>query len=491
MAAFYYVGCDLGAESGRVMLGCLQDGKFSVEEIHRFPNGPVEVCGTLRWDVLRIFEELKTGLRMVAARGVPVVGLSTDSWGVDYVLLHGDEPLLTAPFNYRDARTDGALERAFAEVPADLIFEQTGIQFMSLNTLYQLLADRDRRPAVLKLADRFLLIGDYFNYLFSGVAKAEASLASTTQIYNTRKHKWSPLLIRKFRLPKKIFPDIVSSGTVLGPILPAIAEQTGLKGVQVVAACSHDTAAAVAAVPAEGQDWAYLSSGTWSLIGIESKKPIINEQSRTLNYTNEEGYGPTTRFLKNLIGLWILQECRRDWARQGQDYSYSDLVAQAQSAPPLRSVIYPNAPRFFKPGDMIRKIAEYCTQTGQPVPSTPGEVTRCVCESLALAYAQCLREIETITGRRVRTFHIVGGGSKNELLNQLTANATGLPVLAGPVEATAIGNMLVQALALGQLESHEQLRSVVRHSFPITRYEPQDTATWQAARERFEQLPKT
>lgn len=491
MAAFYYVACDLGAESGRVMLGELQDGRFSLEEIHRFANGPVEVLGSLRWDVLRIFEEIKVGLRKVAARGVPAVGVSTDSWGVDYVLLQGDEPLLTVPFNYRDARTDGALERAFAEVPADLIFEQTGIQFMSLNTLYQLLVDRDRRPTVLKMADRFLLIGDYFNYLLSGVAKAEASLASTTQLYNTRKRKWSPLLIRKFRLPKKIFPDIVSSGTVLGPLLPAITEQTGLKGVQVVASCSHDTAAAVAAVPAEGTDWAYLSSGTWSLLGIETKKPIINEKSRSLNCTNEEGYGPTTRFLKNQIGLWILQECRRDWARQGQEYAYAELVAQAQGAPPLRSLIYPNAPRFLKPGDMVRKVAEYCTQSGQPPPSNPAEVTRCVCESLALGYAQCLREIESITGRRVQVLHIVGGGSRNELLNQLTANATGIPVLAGPVEATAIGNMLVQALALGQLESHEQLRNVVRQSFPITRYDPQDAPTWEAARERFGRLPLT
>ena len=458
MSTFHYIACDLGAESGRVMLGTLADGKFSLEEIHRFSNGPVTLGGSLRWDVLRIFEELKTGLRKVAERGVTAVGISTDSWGVDYVLLRGDEPMLTVPFNYRDARTDGGLERAFAEVPADLIFEQTGIQFMSINTLYQLLADRDKRPDILKFADRFLCIGDYINYLFSGVPKAEASLASTTQIYNTKKHKWSPLLMRKFKLPKKIFPDIVTSGTVLGPLQPAIAEQTGLKGAQVIATCSHDTGAAVAAVPAAGKDWAYLSSGTWSLLGIETRKPIINEQSRSFNFTNEEGYGQTTRFLKNIVGLWILQECRRDWAKRGQDYSYEQLVRLAGEAAPLRSIIHPNAPRFLKPGDMPQKVADYCQATGQPVPGTPGEFVRCVCESLALLYAQTMREIETVTGRKLKALHIVGGGGKNELLNQFAANATGVTVHAGPVEATAIGNMLIQALALGHLESHEQLQ---------------------------------
>lgn len=491
MSTFHYVACDLGAESGRVMLGTLADGKFSLEEIHRFPNGPVTVAGSLRWNVLRIFEELLTGLRQVAARGVAVAGISADSWGVDYVLMRGEEPMLTLPFNYRDARTDGGLERAFAEVPSDLIFEQTGIQFMSINTLYQLLADRDRRPDVLKFADRFLCIGDYINYLLSGVPKAEASLASTTQLYNTKKRKWSPLLIRQFKLPKRIFPEIVPSGTVLGPLQPALAEQTGLSGAQIIASCSHDTGAAVAAVPASGRDWAYLSSGTWSLLGIEADKPIINPQSRSFNFTNEEGYGPTTRFLKNIVGLWILQECRRDWLKRGQEYSYEQLVKLAGEAAPLRSLIHPNAPRFLKPGDMPQKIAQYCRETGQPEPGTPGEFVRCVCESLALLYAQTRREIETVTGRALQTLHIVGGGSRNELLNQLTADATGLTVHAGPVEATAIGNMLIQALALGHLESHEQLRQVVRDSFPITTYRPRDAALWPPAVARFQALPGT
>jgi len=488
MSTFHYIACDLGAESGRVMLGTLADGKLTLVELHRFPNSPVNIGGTLRWDVLRIFEELKTGLQKVAARGVAPSSLSTDSWGVDYVLLRGAEPLLTAPFHYRDARTDGGLERAFAEVPAEDIFRETGIQFMTLNTLFQLLADRDQRPDVLKFADRFLNIGDYLNYLFSGVARAEASLASTTQIYNTKKHRWSKELIRRFKLPKKIFPEIVPSGTVLGPLLPALTAQTGLSGVQVIATCSHDTGAAVAAVPAKGKDWAYLSSGTWSLLGIESQKPIINEQSRAFNFTNEEGYGPTSRVLKNIVGLWIVQECRRDWAKRGQEYSYAELAKLADAAPPLRSLINPSDPRFLKPDNMPQKIVDYCRETGQPAPTAPGEFVRCICESLALLYRRTLQEIETLTGRQIRGLHIVGGGSQNVLLNQCSANATGRPVYAGPVEATAIGNCLIQALALGHLESLAALREVVRASFPINTYQPQDAATWEQAHTRFQQL---
>jgi rhamnulokinase len=470
------------------MLGTLADGKLTIEEIHRFPNGPVDIAGTMRWDVLRMFEELKTGVAKVAARGLTVTSLSTDSWGVDYVLLKGDEPLLTAPFHYRDARTDSGFERAFAQVPAELVFKQTGIQFMTLNTLFQLLADRDRRPDILKFADRFLNIGDYFNYLFSGVAKAEASLASTTQLYNTRRRQWSTPLIAKFKLPKRVFPELVNSGTVLGPVLAAVANQTGLRGAQVVASCSHDTGAAVAAVPAEGTGWAYLSSGTWSLLGIEHKRPIINDATRTHNYTNEEGYGGTTRFLKNIVGLWILQECRREWARQGQEYSYADLAGLAAQAPALRSLINPNDPRFLKPGNMPEKVASFCRETGQPVPATPGEYARGVYESLALLYRKTIAELELLTKRKIKKLHIVGGGSQSEFLNQASANATGLPVVAGPAEATAVGNILIQAIAMGQVESLAALRQIVRESFPVRSYAPADDAAWQEAWARFQQL---
>ena len=484
LSTHHYIACDLGAESGRVMLGTLADDRLALEEVHRFPNGPIAVNGSLRWDVLRLFDELKVGLRKVRARGVSVAGLSSDSWGVDFVWLRDHEPLLTAPYHYRDARTDAGFERAFALVTREEIFAETGVQFMTINTLYQMHADVQQRPWVLKAADCFLPIGDYFNYLFSGVAKAEASLASTTQLYNPKRGKWSRPLLKKLGLPKKLFPEVVPSGTVLGAALPEL----GLPGAQVIAACSHDTGAAVAAVPAAGRGWAYLSSGTWSLLGIEAKKPIITDQSREYNFTNEVGYGGRIRFLKNIIGLWILQECRRTWANEGCEYDYEQLEQMAAEAAPLRVLINPDDPRFGRPNDMPQKIVDCCRETGQSPPATHGEVARCVLESLALLYRKTLDELEAVTGQKLTTLHIVGGGSKNKLLNQFSANATGRTVVAGPVEATAAGNVLIQAIALGHLPSLDALRRVVGQSFPVQAYQPQSTAMWQKAYERFRRI---
>ncbi|MGA2140064.1 MAG: rhamnulokinase family protein [Verrucomicrobiia bacterium] len=486
MNVHHYIACDLGAESGRVMLGSLEGERVTLEEIHRFSNGPVSVFGSLRWDVLRIFDELKTGLGKIAARGIEVESLSCDSWGVDYVLLRGNEPMLTVPYHYRDARTDGGLERANAVIPLDTIFAETGIQFMTINTLYQLHADQAQRSWVLKSADRFLTIGDYFNHLFSGVSRCEESLASTTQLYNPRKHKWSKKLIRGFRFPKAIFPEVVPSGTVLGPALPEL----GLAGAKVVASCSHDTGAAVAAVPAEGRDWAYISSGTWSLLGIESKKPILTDKARQYNFTNEVGCGGSIRFLKNIVGLWVVQECKRAWTKPGESMSYESLSEAAAQAPGLRALIRPSDPRFVKPGNMPGKIADFCRETGQPVPGDAGGTIRCALESLALQYRQTLDQIEDITGRKIMKLHIVGGGSRNKLLNQFAANATGRTVMAGPIEATAAGNVLIQAIALGHLPSHEALRHVVRNSFEVETYKPADAELWQQAYERFQGFSK-
>jgi rhamnulokinase len=485
-----YVAFDLGAESGRVLLGSLDGFRLELEEVHRFPNGAVQVRDSLRWDVLHLFEELKTGLRKVAARGVPVAGISTDSWGVDYVLLHGREPLLSVPFHYRDARTEGAMERAFRAVSADEIFAETGIQFMPINTLFQLCEDAHSRPGLLGMADKFLNIGDYFNCLFSGVCKAEESLASTTQLYNPRTRTWSARLIGKFGLPARIMPEVVASGTRLGPLLPAIAAETGLSGVQVIAGCSHDTAAAVAAVPARGEDWAYLSSGTWSLLGVETAEPIIGSESRRFNFTNEVGFGGSIRFLKNIIGLWIVQECRRAWARQGLEYSYEDLAMLAGAADPLQSFVDPQDARFGKPGAMHEKVAAYCRETHQPVPGTPGATIRCALESLALCYRQTLEKLEQAIGRKIARLHIVGGGSKNSLLNQFTADAAGIPVLAGPSECTGIGNVLVQAIALGRVPSLAAARQIVYRSFPPVTYEPGDPALWEQAYARFCRLQR-
>jgi rhamnulokinase len=490
----HYLAIDLGAESGRVMLGSLANGKLSVEEIHRFANVPVTIQGTLRWDLLNLFSEAKEGLRKAAARGVAISGISTDAWGVDYVLFKDSggspdrhkEAMVTNAYHYRDVRTDGAMEKVFAKVPADQIFAETGIQFMSINTLYQLFMDVQQRPEVLEWADRFLNIGDYFNYLLAGIPSGEASLASTSQLYNPVKKEWAWELIARLGLPKRLFPELVASGTHLGPLVTEVALETNLKGAQVVATCSHDTAAAVAAVPGQGQDWAFLSSGTWSLLGAELGAPVIDAQSRKYNFTNEAGYAGTTMFRKNIVGLWIVQECKRAWAAMGNEYSYDELTAMAEAAEPLRSLIHPEDPRFGKPGRMPGKIVDYCRETGQPVPTDPGSMIRCVLESLALLYAKTLGECAAATGRKFRTLHVVGGGSRNRLLNQLTADALQLTVQAGPVEATAIGNLLIQAKTLG----HEtgDIRSVVRRSFALETFAPADAGAWHGAAKKFESL---
>lgn len=494
MSTFHYLACDLGAESGRVMLGTLADGKLELEELHRFPTGPVAIAGSLRWDVLRFFDELKAGLAKAAQRKLPVRGVSTDSWGVDYVWLQGSEPLLTAPYHYRDARTDDGFAKAFAVVPKEEIFSTTGIQFMTLNTLYQLHADVRDRPEVLKLAERFLTIGDYFNWLFSGVAVVEESLASTTQLYDPRTRNWAKGLIEKLGIPSWLFPKVVPTGTVLGPLKAGIVPGDALAGAQVVATCSHDTGAAVAAVPAEGDDWAYLSSGTWSLLGAELASPLLGADALKENFTNEVGHGGSIRFLKNIVGLWILQECRRAWLAAGTDLSYAELCADAEKVAPLRSLIHPASAPFGKPGSMPEKVAAYCRATGQPAPSTPGEFTRCILESLALLYAGTLESLETLTGRSFKKLHIVGGGSRNDLLNQCAADALNRPVFAGPAEATAIGNILLQALALGDLGKDAglaELRRVVGASFPSAAFRPRadQAAVWADARARFAKLP--
>jgi rhamnulokinase len=481
-----YIASDLGAESGRVMLGRLEGGRLQLEEMHRFPSAAVRVMGSLRWDVLRIFEELKSGLREVAQRALPVASLSVDSWGVDYVLLNNVHPMLSPPFHYRDTRTEDTYDKVRKSVGSELIFAETGIQFMPINTIYHLASDMERSRDLLEVAECFLTIGDYFNYLFCGVPRVDESNASTTQLYNPQTRDWSRVLIERCGFPPKIFPQIVPPGTVLGPLLAEVAAETGLRDAQIVATCSHDTGAAVAAVPAEdNDDWAYLSSGTWSLLGMELPAPLISEKIREHNFTNEAGCGGTTRFLKNIVGLWILQESRREWARQSLELDYATLIREAQGAEAFRSLINPRAERFMKPGDMPQKIVAYCLETGQPSPETPGQFARCILESLALLYRVTLEEMEQLTGRTVTRLHIVGGGSRNALLNQFAANATGRHVVAGPAEATAAGNVLIQAIALGHVDSLPTLRKIVRDSFALKAFEPLEPQSWQGAYQRF------
>ncbi len=485
----HYIACDLGAESGRVMLGTFDGARLTLEEIHRFPNGALRLHGTLRWDLLGLYREMLHGFRLVAARDLPIASLGVDAWAIDFALTRGREPLLRPPYHYRDPRNEAAFRAARTPEFEALTFAHTGIQFISLNTLYQLLADQAQDAELLASADRLLMIPDWFHYLLCGRAVAEESNASTTQLYDPHRRAWSEELIAHFKFPRRIFPEIVPPGTILGPLSPEVQEETGLGAVPVVSGCTHDTAAAVAAVPAQGGDWAYLSSGTWSLIGVELPAPLINATARAANFTNEVGYGGTIRFLKNIIGLWLLQECRRIWARSGQEFDYPTITELAAAAASLRSLVHPDDPRFHAPEDMPAAICQYCRETNQLEPQTPGEFARCIFESLALLYRAKLDELEHLTGRTLRVLHIVGGGSKNALLNQCAANATLREVLAGPVEATAIGNVLSQALALGDIDSLTAARAVVRESFATARYMPQDASAWQSARERFAALP--
>jgi rhamnulokinase len=484
MTSRTYLACDLGAESGRVMRGTLEGGKLTMEEIHRFPNGGIAIGDTLRWDLPRILDELRTGIRQ-ASQGRRIDGISTDSWGVDYVLVSSTEPVLSLPYHYRDSRGDSAFQRTFLLAPRELVYQETGIQSMPFNTLFQLQWDCARRAGIVAQADRFLFIADWLNWAFSGVGVAEESLASTSQIYNPHTRRWSEELISRVGLPARLFPQVVPSGSVLGPALP----QLGAGGAQVIASCSHDTGCAVAAVPAEGEGWAYLSSGTWSLIGVETLAPIATKAALAENFTNELGANGTVRFLKNIVGLWIVQECRRHWLAQGVKLDYDELTRLASEAKGLVSLINPADPRFAGPGDMPNKIAAYCRETGQSVPEGPGATVRCVLESLALTYRRALETLESLTGQKLSRLHIVGGGSKNRLLNQFAADATGRTVITGPVEATAAGNLLVQAMALGHIADLAELRAIVRRSFPVDTLKPQDQAAWEAAYKKFVALP--
>jgi len=489
MNAHYYLACDLGAESGRVMLGCLSSGKLELEELHRFPNQPLPIGGSLRWDIPGLFRGIKAGMAAAAERHLEIRSISVDSWGVDYAWIGARQPLLSLPVSYRDGRSESAYAEAMKQVSKETIFAETGLQFMNINTLYQLFADHRDSPGLVQLADCFLPMADYFHYLLSGEAKAEESLASTTQVYNPSKRAWSSKLIQDFRFRAEVFPELVPSGTTLGKLLPGVCDETGLGPVAVVATCSHDTGSAVAAVPAEeGEDWAFLSSGTWSLIGVELEEPQVREEILVSNFTNEGGLGGTTRFLRNIVGLWILQECRREWEAEGHCYSYAELTRLASEAEPLRSLIDPDDARFIKPGGMPDKVLSFCSETGQAEPESVGAIVRCILESLALAYRTNLQTIERLTGRNICKLHIVGGGSKNKLLNQFAANATGRLVLAGPDEATAIGNILIQALVAGELSSREDIRSTVRNSFPITHHQPAEQNLWKAAAARFTEL---
>ncbi len=483
---------DLGAESGRAIVGHFDGERLSLEEIHRFPNGPVRLFNSLHWDILRLFSELKQGLaKAVHEQGAGLVSLGLDTWGVDFALIDRAGALLGNPYHYRDPRTDGMLEEAFRRVPREEIFEETGIQFMQINTLCQLLAMVIQGSPLLTVADTLLMIPDLLNYWFTGQKVSERTIASTSQCLNPTTGRWARAMMDRMGIPSHIFPEIVEPGTVLGHLLPAIVDETGAGNISVVAPGCHDTASAVAAVPAESKHYAYISSGTWSLMGAEVTSPVITPKSRQFNFTNEGGVCNTIRLLKNIAGMWLIQECRRTWMAAGEGLSYQEITQMAGAAPSFTAIINTDASEFLAPGDMPARIRDYCAHTGQPVPETRGALVRIVLESLALKYRWTLERLEELLGYRLDTLHIVGGGSRNLLLNQFTADAIGRPVIAGPVEATAIGNVLMQLLALGHIASLGEGREVVRRSFEMATYLPGAMAPWDTAYGRYLDLIKT
>lgn len=469
------IAIDLGAESGRVIQVGFDGEQLTLEDIHRFPNIPVQTRGTLHWDVLRLWHEITTGIHLAAANASSI---GVDTWGVDFALLDRDGNLLGSPVHYRDKRTEGMMEWVFERVPRRTVFERTGIQFIILNTLYQIASLAHAKSHQLEVASTFLTVPDLINYWLTGARVCEFSNATTTQFYNPRTANWDFETLSALGVPTPIFPEIIQPGTRLG----------AYNGIPVIAPACHDTGSAVVGVPATTPNFAYLSSGTWSLLGLEIDKPVINDAIYAANLTNEGGAYHTTRFLKNVAGLWLAQQSRVAWREQGSEYSYEQLAAEAAKAEPFRSLIDPDEPAFLPPGDMPARIREFCRRTDQPIPETVGQVMRAIYESLALKYRLVLENLITLSGRTVDHLHIIGGGTQNKLLCQMTADAIGRVVLAGPIEATAIGNAIVQFISLGELANIGQAREILSRTVNLARYEPQQTADWTENYERFKSL---
>lgn len=488
-----YIAVDLGAESGRVMAGILEDDKLELHQTHRFANEPVRCNGVFYWDFLRLWHDICEGIQCaVATFGSEWDGIGVDTWGVDFGLLDDRGQLLGNPVHYRDGRTHGVMKSTFAICPKEQIFASTGAQFLELNTLYQLMALKNQHSIQFKSAQTLLLMPDLLHYALSGVRSAEYTIASTTQMINANDCIWDNDLLQRLKLPTQILPEVTMPGTVLGNVLPEVVKRTGLDPqTPVIAPAGHDTASAVAAVPAENKDnWAYLSSGTWSLMGVELDKPLINAAVQKYNFTNEGGVGGKIRFLKNIAGLWLVQECRRSLARNGCEYSYAELTQKASEAEPLSSWINPDDAAFVAPADMPQAIREYCVSTCQNPPEDEAALIRVCLESLALKYRWTLEKLERLTGRKLDVLHIVGGGTQNTLLCQLTADCLNRTVIAGPVEATASGNVLVQAMARGHVADLAHLRQIVRNSWEVVTYEPQQNqeAYWDNAYSKFRRL---
>ncbi len=485
MTTHHFLAFDLGASSGRAILGTLEDKKLVLTEVHRFVNQMQYINGHYFWNIFSLFNELKTGLaKCISEHGVQPQSIAVDTWGVDFVHLDKKGMILSLPFAYRDSRTDTSMDDVFAVVPKDEVYLQTGIQFMQFNSLFQLYSMVKEDSDLLKITDRILFMPDALNYLFSGVPKTEFSIASTSQMIQPGSCKWQTPLLEKLGIPTSILGDIILPGNVIGELTEAVASETGSAKIPVIAVAGHDTASAIASVPAENENFAYISSGTWSIFGIETAQPIVSDETAAMNFTNEGGVEGTTRFLKNIMGMWLIQECRRTWSKE-IDYSWVEMVNLAKGAEPFKFMIDPDDARFLNPGDMPAAIADYCVETGQGTPGSHAEIIRCIYDSLALKYRSVLDQIKSVSDRPVEKIHIIGGGSNNHFLNQLTANVTGLPVVAGPTEATATGNILMQAKALGYVSSLDEIREIIRNSFEVVTFNPEPDDICDDAYRRF------
>ena len=480
---------DFGASSGRAILGTFDGSKISLEEVHRFSNDPVKIGDTMYWDVLRLFHEIKQGIIKAKEIG-SFDSIGIDTWGVDFGLIDEFGCLLENPVHYRDERTKGLIEECAETVPNSEFYGTTGIQFMELNTVYQLYALKKYRPHMLERADKILFMPDLFGYLLTGKMTTEYSIATTSQMVDLKTKKWATGLLDRLGIPSRLLCEIVPSGTTLGKVREDICTECGIPATDVISVCGHDTQSAITAIPSEEGDFAFLSSGTWSLFGTELKEPIVDEKSIAMNVTNEGGYDSSVGFLKNIIGLWLIQESRRHWNRHGSSYSYADLEKLALAAEPFKCFIDPDAPEFVPHGNIPERVREYCRKTNQPVPESVGEVMRCIYESLAMKYRLTLDNLEDCTGKAYPAIHVIGGGTKDTLLCQMTASSCNRKVVAGPIEATVLGNICVQLLACGAIENVTEARKIVRESENTAEYLPENASEWNAAYERFKAVVK-
>ena len=480
---------DFGASSGRAIIGSFDGEKITLKEVHRFTNDPVELGGTLYWDVLRLFYEIKQGIvKAKIAGGFDSIGI--DTWGVDFGLIDKNGRLLENPVHYRDKRTSGLVEESFKSVPRQKMYDITGIQFMELNTLFQLISLKKQRPEMLERADKMLFMPDLFAYFLTGKMCSEYSIASTSQLIDINTRTWSKELLDAFGIKESLFAPLTEPGTQLGNLSKEICEECGVESVPVISVCGHDTQSAITAVPCESGDFAFLSCGTWSLFGTELQKPIVNETSLKINITNEGGFGGTTGFLKNIIGLWLIQESRRQWQREGKDYSYADLEKLALSEEPFKCFIDPDAPEFVPQGNIPERVREFCRKTGQYVPESVGEIMRCIYESLAMKYRMTFEKLCECTGKDYPVIHVIGGGTKDGLLCRMTASSCGKTVKAGPIEATVMGNVAVQLMSDGTIGSISEARKAVAASESLKTYEPENTDEWIKAYESFVKIAK-